>query len=230
MSEVFDVANPEELITGLRQARGAISRKQAVVIPTDTTYALAVDAFSPAAVTLLREIKGWSTPVPPQVLIPGLSTLPALAASVEEPVQKLADAFWPGPLTLIVPAGESLQWDLGHNRGTVALRIPADLAARELLADTGPLAVTQASPVGKDIGRDPAIIREEFAELVAVYLSRGVLPEQPVSTVVDATGLGFPEGKLRVVREGAVTLDQIREVVGPEVLPDESSDDASPAV
>jgi L-threonylcarbamoyladenylate synthase len=220
MPDVFDVTDPERVATGLRQARLAIGRKQVVVIPTDTSYALAADAFSKAAVTLLREVKGWTSAVPPQVLMPSLQTLPALAAGVEEPVQKLAEAFWPGPLTIIVPAGESLQWDLGDNRGTVALRIPADHAALELLADTGPLAVTQATPVGKAVSGDPQAIQDAFSDLVAVYLVRGPIQATTVSTVVDATGLGLPEGKLRILREGAITEQQVRDIVGGEMLPD----------
>lgn len=227
MPEVFDVTDPEQVVTGLRQARLAIARKQVVVIPTDTSYALAADAFSKAAVTLLREVKGWTSAVPPQVLMPGLPTLAALAANVDEPVQKLAEAFWPGPLTLIVPAGESLQWDLGDNRGTVALRIPADHAARELLADTGPLAVTQATPVGQEVSGDPQAIQEAFSDLVAVYLVRGPIEVTAVSTVVDTTGLGFPEGTLRILREGAITNQQVRDIVGTNVFP-EPEQPASP--
>lgn len=223
MPDVYDVTDPEQVITGLRAARLAIARKQVVVIPTDTSYALAADAFSKAAVTLLREVKGWTSAVPPQVLIPGLPTLAALAATVEEPVQKLAEELWPGALTLIVPAGESLQWDLGDNRGTVALRVPSDHVARELLADTGPLAVTQATPVGQKVSGDPDAIQEAFSDLVAVYLVRGPLPDTAPSTVVDATALGLPEGRLRIVREGAITGQQVREIAGPDALPEPQS-------
>lgn len=214
MPEVFDVTDPDQLVTGLRHARMAIGRKQVVVIPTDTSYALAVNAFSPASVMLLREVKGWTTPIPPQVLLPGIPTLAALAAEVPEPVDALARALWPGGLTLIVPAGESLQWNLGENRGTVSVRMPADQAARELLADTGPLAVTQATPLGASIAKDPEAIQAAFSDQVAVYLVRGVLPEGLPSTVVDATGLGFAEGKLRLLREGIISSAQLHEVVG----------------
>ena len=218
MPEVFDITVPDQLVAGLRHARLAIGRKQVVVIPTDTSYALAVGAFSPASVALMREVKGWTTPVPPQVLLPGIPTLTALAAEVDPSVETLTRALWPGGLTVIVPAGESLQWDLGDNKGTVALRMPADRAARELLADTGPLAVTRASPVGSDIGRDPDAIQETFADLVAVYLLRGAMDAAPPSTVVDATGLGYPTGHLRIVREGAISREELYALVGEEAF------------
>ena len=220
MPEVFDITDPDQMVAGLRHARMAIGRKQLVVFPADTSYALAGNAFSPASVMLLREVKGWAKPVPPQVLLPGIPTLAALAAEVAEPVEALAKAFWPGRLTLIVPAGESLQWDLGDNKGTVSLRMPSDQAARELLADTGPLAVTQATPIGSAVGgalaRDPDAVVEAFSDQVAVYLTRGVIEATAASTVVDATGLAFPEGRLRILREGAIDKAALVDVVGIE--------------
>jgi L-threonylcarbamoyladenylate synthase len=216
MPEVFDITDPDQLVAGLRHARMALGRKQLVVFPADTSYALAANAFSPASVMLLREVKGWTTPIPPQVLLPGIPTLHALAAEVAEPVEALAKAFWPGGLTLIVPAGESLQWDLGESKGTVSLRMPADHAARELLADTGPLAVSQATPVGESLAGDPDAVLDAFSDQVAVYLTRGVIESAVPSTVVDATGLGYPEGKLRVLREGAVERAALVDVVGVE--------------
>ena len=228
MPEVFDITDPDQLVAGLRHARMAIGRKQLVVFPADTSYALAGNAFSPASVMLLRAVKGWTTPVPPQVLLPGIPTLAALAAEVAEPVEALAKAFWPGGLTVIVPAGESLQRDLGDNRGTVSLRMPADQAARELLADTGPLAVTQATPVGASLAGDPDAVVEAFADQVAVYLTRGVMEATAPSTVVDATGLTFPDGRLRILREGVIGKAALVEVVGSEWFDGPASEESQP--
>jgi len=228
MPEVFDITDPDQLVAGLRHARMAIGRKQLVVFPADTSYALAANAFSPASVMLLREVKGWTTPIPPQVLLPGIPTLAALAAEVSEVVEALAKAFWPGGLTLIVPAGESLQWDLGDNKGTVSLRMPADQVARELLADTGPLAVTQASPVGKSIAGHPDAIQEAFSDQVAVYLTRGQMDPTPPSTVVDATGLAYPEGRLRILRDGVIDRASLADVVGIEWFEKTDGEESQP--
>jgi L-threonylcarbamoyladenylate synthase len=228
MADVFDITDPDQLVAGLRHARMAIGRKQLVVFPADSGYALAGNAFSPASVMLLREVKGWTTPIPPQVLLPGIPTLAALAAEVAEPVEALAHAFWPGGLTLIVPAGESLQWDLGDNKGTVSLRMPHDQAATKLLADTGPLAVTQATPLGKSIARDPEAVVEAFSDQVAVYLTRGTIEQTLPSTVVDATGLGYPEGRLRILREGAIDRAALIDVVGMTWFAETDSEESQP--
>ncbi len=218
MAEVFDTSIPAELAKGLRQARLAIGRKQVVVIPTDTGYALAANAFSAAGVSRLREVKGWSTKVPPQVLLPGFPTLAALASEVSEPVKAMTTEFWPGALTVIVPAQESLQWDLGDNQGTVSLRMPAHLVASELLAEIGPLAVSQANKVGNPLASLDEILTV-FGDEVGCVLADPTLhhPGQP-STVVDASSWGLSEGKIRIARVGQIPVSAVIEVLGEDIV------------
>jgi hypothetical protein len=124
----------------------------------------------------------------------------------------LAEAFWPGGLTLIFHAQPSLDWDLGDTKGTVALRIPADEVAQDLLTLTGPLAVSSANRTGQAPAQTAFEARSQLAESVEVYLEGGFRPVEGTdalpSTIVDATSL-----PLRVVREGAVSLERLREVV-----------------
>ncbi len=195
----------------------ALGRKQLVVIPTDTGYALVANAFSPAGVATLREVKGWDRPVPPQVLIPGFPTLPALAAEVVDPVRALTEEFWPGALSVIVPAGDSLQWDLGDNDGTVTLRMPAHRIASELLLEVGPLAATLAAPVGTTLSTLDEI-HEAFGDQVTVYLEDPSLSPTGPSTVVDATSWGLEKGSIRVVREGEIPTDAIIELLGEDAV------------
>ena len=148
MTAIFDCSVDSQLLTGMRLARGAIGRGQLVVIPTDTVYGIAADAFNAAAVTALLEAKGRGRTSPPPVLIPGIPTLDALATEIPESVRQLVAEFWPGGLTVVLLAQPSLQWDLGETRGTVALRMPANPIALELLAETGPLAVSSANLSG----------------------------------------------------------------------------------
>jgi tRNA threonylcarbamoyl adenosine modification protein (Sua5/YciO/YrdC/YwlC family) len=197
----------------------ALGRKQLVVMPTDTGYALVANAFSPAGVATLREAKGWATPIPPQVLIPGFPTLAALAAEVVEPVTALTEEFWPGALSVIVPAGDSLQWDLGENHGTVMLRMPAHTVASELLLEVGPLAATQASPVGQTLSTLDDI-EEAFGDHVAVYLEDPTLVATGPSTVVDATSWGLEKGALRIVRAGEIPVEAIVELLGNNAVTD----------
>ena len=213
MTNRFDTSNAEQLAAGLRQARMALGRKQVVVMPTDTGYALVANAFSPAGVATLREVKGWDRPIPPQVLIPGIPTLAALAAEVVEPVKALTEEFWPGALSVIVPAGDSLQWDLGDNKGTVTLRMPAHVVASELLLDVGPLAATQAAPVGQSLHTIDEI-EAAFGDNVAVYLDDPSLQLLTQSTVVDATSWGLEKGSIRVVRAGDIPTEAIIELLG----------------
>ena len=122
----YDTSAPAELLTGMRLARQAIGRGELVVIPTDTVYGVAADAFSPAAVQRLLDAKGRDRTAPPPVLIPGIPTLDALAEVVPDEVRALVAEFWPGGLTVILRARRTLDWDLGETRGTVALRMPSD--------------------------------------------------------------------------------------------------------
>src|SRR6185437_6712048 len=162
---------PSELLSGVRETRAAIERGELAVIPTDTVYGIAADAFSPAAVQRLLDAKGRGRESPPPVLIPSVETLDALAESVPEEVRDLVAVFWPGGLTIILPARSSLNWDLGEARGTVALRMPANDVALAVLAETGPLAVSSANLTGKPAARTSADARADLGDSVSVYLN-----------------------------------------------------------
>jgi L-threonylcarbamoyladenylate synthase len=213
MAPIYDCSDEAALLTGMRLARAAIGRGELVVVPTDTVYGVAADAFNPAAVQRLLEAKGRTRTSPPPVLIPGIPTLDALADSVPDDVRNLVDAFWPGGLTIILPARATLEWDLGETRGTVALRMPSNRVVLELLAETGPLAVSSANLTGQPAAETAAAAEGMLGDTVSVYLDDG--PGGSVSsTIVDATGLFHPEGKVRIVREGAISAEQLREVLG----------------
>lgn len=212
MVEIFDVTSTEGVLEGLRAARSALTRGRLVVIPTDTVYGLAADAFTPAAVTALIEAKGRTAASPPPVLIPDLATLDALAEQVPDAVRALVTALWPGPLTVILPARSSLTWHLGETRGTVALRMPDDPVALQLLKDSGPLAVSSANRTGEPpatTAEDAHTVLGEAVEVILDAGPRGLL----ASTIVDATSLDRPEGRLRIVREGVVPTERIIELV-----------------
>jgi len=215
MAPTYDCSVEAELLTGMRLARTAIGRGDLVVIPTDTVYGLAADAFNPAAVQKLIDAKGRTRQSPPPVLIPGIPTLDALAESVPDEVRQLVKAYWPGGLTVILPAQSSLVWDLGETRGTVALRMPANRIALELLSETGPLAVSSANRTGEPAATTVAEAEAMLGDAVSVYLDGGP-GGMLASTIVDATALGLPEGKLRIVREGAIPREDIVALLGPE--------------
>jgi len=215
----FDTSIPSELLTGMRLARQAIGRGDLVVIPTDTVYGVAADAFNPQAVQRLLKAKGRGRSAPPPVLVPGLAALDALAESVPAPVRELIDEFWPGGLTVILLARSSLDWDLGDTGGTVAIRQPADPVALELLAETGPLAVSSANLTGRPPAATAAEAHEQLGESIAVYLDAGAVGgsyghAEAGSTIIDATAWDTPDGKLRIVRQGVVARAEIERIVG----------------
>lgn len=219
MSRIYDCAENAELLTGMRLARQAIARGQLVVIPTDTVYGVAADAFSPAAVSLLLEAKGRGRQSPPPVLMPSVQTLHGLADNVPEKVLALAEAFWPGGLTIVLDAQPSLRWDLGDAHGTVAVRVPAHPVALELLAETGPLAVSSANLTGKPAAVTAGEAHDQLGARVEVYLDGGEATEGAASTIVDATGLQRGTGGVRVLRDGVVTTEQLRAILGDDLEP-----------
>jgi L-threonylcarbamoyladenylate synthase len=220
---LYDTSVPDDLLTGMRSARAAIGRGELVVIPTDTVYGVAADAFAPAAVQRLLDAKGRDRTAPPPVLVPGIPTLDALTEFVPDEVRALVAKFWPGGLTVVLRARPMLDWDLGETRGTVAVRMPDQRIALELLAETGPLAVSSANRTGEPAAMTAADAEAALGDSIAVYLEAGAVgtayPGAAVgtgSTIVDATALEHPDGKLRILRHGVIPDAAIIEVVGAE--------------
>lgn len=199
--------DPDSRADGIAQAQDALSRGEVVVLPTDTVYGIGADAFSPQAVAVLLAAKGRSRAMPPPVLIGRAEVMDALAVDVPEAARALAEAFWPGAMTLILEAQPSLHWDLGETHGTVALRMPADELALDLLNATGPLAVSSANRTGMDAATSVEEARQMLAESVSVYLDAGARSSSAASTIIDAT-VTPP----RVVRQGALPLAEIQAI------------------
>lgn len=218
MSTVFDCRDDSQILAGMRHARQAISRGELVVLPTDTVYGVAADAFSPAAVQRLLTAKGRGRDMPPPVLVAGQDMLRALVEEIPEPVQRMVDEFWPGGLTIILPAQPSLTWDLGETQGTVAVRMPDRRVALELIAETGPLAVSSANLTGRDAAIIASDAQDMLGDSVAVYLEEGYSESGVPSTIVDATSLvGAAEGQtagVRILRDGVVSREQLAAVLG----------------
>lgn len=231
MATVVDCADPVSLLPGMREARAAIARGDLVVMPTDTVYGIAADAFQPAAVQALLDAKGRGRDAPPPVLVPNRSTLDALAEEVPEPVTRLADAFWPGGLTIVLPARTTLAWDLGDTGGTVALRMPDDRIALELLAETGPLAVSSANLTGQPAAQTAQDALDMLGDSIDVYLDAGRTSGPLPSTIVDATGLVDGSGPLVVLREGVILTEALQAVV-PEafVEPERPAEEPEPTL
>jgi L-threonylcarbamoyladenylate synthase len=212
----FDCVVSSSRSRGLARAQAALADGELVVLPTESAYGLACDAFSLEGLRALRSAKGNPRLFPP-VLIGSGRTLDGLATDVPAPTRALAEAFWPGPLTLICRAQPSLTWGLGGAQAPVSLRMPLHPVALQLLAMTGPLALTAANVPGNAVPTTYAQASEQLGDAVAVYLDAGEVGSYATSTVVD--GRDEPP---RVLRRGAFSLQMLREVV-PDVLDEEAT-------
>jgi L-threonylcarbamoyladenylate synthase len=210
VSERLPTGTDEEREAAVEAASLAVQRGELIVLPTDTVYGIGADAFDPAAVRALLSAKGRGRDMPPPVLVSAATTIDALAVKVPGYARALIEAFWPGPLTLVCHQQSSLQWDLGDTRGTVAVRMPDLDITRELLERTGPLAVSSANKTGMPAATDADQAEQMLGDDVAVIIDAGESPGGEASTIVDVTGT---QG--RVLRRGALSLEQLNEVLEP---------------
>ncbi|HEX5522438.1 MAG TPA: L-threonylcarbamoyladenylate synthase [Pedococcus sp.] len=200
MSPVYDCTTESGRAEGVAKAVEAVRDGKVVVLPTDTVYGVGADAFSEDAVAAVLAAKGRGRDMPPPVLVPNVRTVDGLATDVPPWARDLIQEFWPGPLTLVFRAQSSLMWDLGETNGTVALRMPQDEIALELLAEVGPMAVTSANQSGQPPATTVTDAAAQLGAAVAVYLDAGTRADNVPSTIVDCTG-----ERPRILREGALS-------------------------
>jgi L-threonylcarbamoyladenylate synthase len=209
MSAWFDCADEAQRAAGLAAAVTAVLAGELVVLPTDTVYGVGADAFSPAAVRRLLAAKGRGREMPPPVLVGSVRAANALVEDMGQDGGKLISEFWPGALTIVCRATRSLSWDLGDTKGTVAIRMPEDAVALDLLRETGPMAVSSANLTGAAAATTAEQAREQLGEAVTIYLDGGTAPGGVASTIVDLTGPAP-----RLLRRGAISVGRLREVAG----------------
>lgn len=194
----------EELADGLAEAREKLADGQIIVLPTDTVYGVAAHAFDASGVQRLLQAKGRDRRMPPPVLIADVGTIDALAIDVPSWLREMLKQLWPGPLTVILKAQPSLQWDLGETHGTVALRVPADERALKLLREVGPLAVSSANKSGEPPATTIADAESMLGESVSIYFDGGPTSSDEVSTILDVTA-----STPRILRRGAIGLSTL---------------------
>ncbi|WP_306232324.1 L-threonylcarbamoyladenylate synthase [Agrococcus beijingensis] len=222
MPAIYDCSDPAGLLDGIRAARTAIAAGQSIVMPTDTVYGIAADAFSHAAVAGLLAAKGRDRGFPPPVLVADRPMATALAEHLPAELEPLLMAHWPGPLTVILRAQPSLTWDLGDTGGTVAVRVPDHPIATGLLRETGPLAVSSANLHGMPAPTEAAAAAEMLGDRVALVLDAGPVGgsaaagEQNGSTILDCS----VDGVARIVRQGVLPRETIAAAIGSMLVAD----------
>jgi len=200
------VSGPEGIVI----AADALRVGQLVALPTETVYGLGADASNPDAVAEIFRVKGRPTNHPLIVHIAEASVMGEWAAEVSFEAQRLADAFWPGPLTLLVHRAASVgDWVTG-GRDTVGLRVPGDDIALELLrAFGGGIAAPSANRFGKVSPTSAAHVVADLGSDVAVVLDGGVCAVGVESTIVDVSS-----DEVVVLRLGGVSVEALADVLG----------------
>jgi tRNA threonylcarbamoyl adenosine modification protein (Sua5/YciO/YrdC/YwlC family) len=206
----YPTTTDQERDDAVLAAAGAIRRGGLVVIPTDTVYGIAADAFKPDAVQALLDAKGRGREMPPPVLVNAAATLDALATRIPDWARALGVELWPGALTLVCHQQPSLQWDLGETRGTVAVRVPDHPITKAVLDRTGPLAVSSANKTGQPAALDADQAQRMLNTSVEVIVDGGAAPGGEASTIVDAT-----TDTPRLLRLGAISVERINAVLEP---------------
>jgi tRNA threonylcarbamoyl adenosine modification protein (Sua5/YciO/YrdC/YwlC family) len=203
------MAEPEALALAAKALRGGA----VVAVPTDTVYGLAVDPSQPEAVAQLFALKERPTDVALPVLVDGREQVSMVAGPLDSAAEHLAERYWPGPLTLVVPRRRTFTTDLGGPRSarhTVGVRWPDHPLVRALCRELGPLAVTSANRHGAPPATRAREVAETFAgrDELAVILDGGACDGLP-STVVECLGPA-----LRCLREGAIPWVELLESPG----------------
>lgn len=178
-----------------------------MVLPTDTVYGVAVLLSTAGAAQILSTLKERSSEQPLAVLVTSADQAQSLTGPLSPAAQRLSAAFWPGPLTLVLPRRAELSGiELGGDGSTIGLRCPDNALIRELAGQLGPIVTTSANRHGGPTPETAAEAAEALAGPVAVVVDGGVLAGLP-STVVDCV-TGVP----RVLREGVLAATRVRSV------------------
>jgi L-threonylcarbamoyladenylate synthase len=195
----------------VEQAAAALRRGDLVILPTETVYGLAADAANPLAIARIYDAKGRPSFNP---LIAHLATLEAAErlARLETPARILAEAFWPGPLTLVAPLSDAAAvCDLARaGLDTVAIRVPAHPLARSVIeAFGGAVAAPSANRSGRP---SPTTVQDAIEETGTA--SAAALDGGPCTVGVESTVVSVLDGVVRLLRPGGVTREAIEALVG----------------
>ena len=181
-----------------------------VVMPTETVYGLAADARNEAAVASIFEAKGRPQDNPLIVHISDVSELPALVKEVPKTAKALAAAYWPGPLTMILPRANTIPAVVSAGLDTVAVRLPSHPVARALIRESGcPLAAPSANLSGSPSPTTAAHVAADLTGRVSAIVDGDACEVGLESTVVSLVG-----DKPRLLRPGGITLAQLQAVLG----------------
>jgi L-threonylcarbamoyladenylate synthase len=200
----IDARQPDAM--ALEEAAALILASEIVAVPTDTLYGLAADPFSTNAVARVFAAKGRAAERAFALIAADIAQIEDCLGPLSPEARRLSAAFWPGPLTLLVPRPATMPDAVTGGLAQVGVRVPAHAVARGLCRASGrPLTATSANPSGAPAPADPGDVARTLNESVALLLDAGPAPGGAPSTIVDVS-----DGKVRLVRPGAVSWDEVQ--------------------
>ena len=197
-------------INELEKAVRSLDNGGVVVFPTDTLYGLGADVFSLPALQRIFSIKGRPADLALPVLVADMDQLEAVALPMSSQARRLAQRFWPGPLTLVMHRSPDLPDLVTGGADTVAVRMPGHPVPLELARRLGrPITGTSANLSGQPDLLDLGALENQLGNLVDHIIQTGPVPAGTASTIMDVTG-DAPQ----LLREGAISLEEILEAAG----------------
>lgn len=197
-----------------------IKSGEVVAFPTETVYGLGADAWNPDAIKKVFDIKGRPSDNPLIVHIANRKNVTDFALEVTEAAEKLMDAFWPGPLTLIFKKRPEVLDLITGGLSTVALRWPSHPISQNLIAQTGPLVAPSANTSGNPSPTKPEHVAEDFGD------DFPVIPAGETQIGLESTVLDISDEPFAIYRPGYVGKSQIERIIGREVIFDEPGNDS----
>ena len=195
-------------------AVSALKRGEVIVFPTETLYGLGADALNFSAVEKVFHLKGRDPNNPFPVLVADLAMVDSLVAAISPLAKLLMTRYWPGPLTLVLPARTEIPRALVNSRGGIGVRLSSQPLATELVRLLGhPLTGTSANPSGQPGAHTIAQAKNYFSEKISVYVDGGALHSRTGSTVA-----AIEKDRLRIIRDGEISREALADAVGKGVI------------
>ena len=206
-SMLISALTPESIPIAVDQALQVLGNGGLVAFPTDTVYGLAARAFDPQGINSLYQVKKRETNKAIAILLAGLADLEQVTINLPPHAYQLANRFWPGPLTLVVPRHPDLPDNISPSP-TIGVRMPDHLLALALLRASGPLAVTSANLSGYPSATTAEQVLQQLGGRVDLIIDGGETIGGTPSTVVDCTNR-----ELVVLREGPISKAKLDRVL-----------------
>jgi L-threonylcarbamoyladenylate synthase len=194
----------------LSQAVASLERGDVIAFPTETVYGLGADALNPSAVEKVFQLKGRNPDTPIPIIVADQAMLKDLVEEIPSIARKLMEGFWPGPLTLVLPAVPGTPKQLLNRRGAIGVRISSQPIATQLARELGrPLTATSANPSGRKAASTIEQAQNYFAGQIEIFIDGGKLPSKTGSSVVEVIDNG-----IKIIREGEISLEQLATAIG----------------